>query len=117
MHAAGGSGVDFEGITKKQQTVWATGDFNEIARQVMAVADELVRSVDPHAGQSVLDIACGSGNAVHLQFEGEDRLRRSETAEGAVRRGRGRDRLRADANIGTVVRARRVNRPTRQHHG
>jgi hypothetical protein len=37
MQAPGGS-VDFEAITKKQQTVWAAGDFNEVARQVMAVA-------------------------------------------------------------------------------
>ena len=55
--------VDFEAITKKQQTVWAAGDFNEVARQVMAVADDLVRTVDPHAGRRVLDVACGSGTS------------------------------------------------------
>lgn len=62
MQTPSGS-ADFQAITQKQQTVWATGDFNEVARQVMAVADELVRTVDPHAGQRVLDVACGSGNA------------------------------------------------------
>ena len=55
--------ADFEAITKRQQTVWASGDFNEVARQVMAVSDDLVRAADPHAGQRVLDVACGSGNA------------------------------------------------------
>ena len=58
-----GDTVDFEAITKKQQTVWASGDFNEVARQVMQVSDDLVRAADPRAGQHVLDVACGSGNA------------------------------------------------------
>jgi ubiquinone/menaquinone biosynthesis C-methylase UbiE len=55
--------VDFEAITKKQQAVWATGDFHEIGRQVIQVSDDLCRAVDPHAGAKVLDVACGSGNA------------------------------------------------------
>ena len=59
----------------------------------------------------------GRRDAVHLQFEREDRLRRSEAAKRAVRRGRGRDRLRADADVGTVVRTGGVNRPARQDDG
>lgn len=55
--------VDFEAITRKQQTVWATGDFHEIGRQVLQVSEDLCRAVDPHAGAKVLDVACGSGNA------------------------------------------------------
>ena len=54
---------DYRGVTAKQQATWATGDFNEIARQVMTVSAATVDAVDPHAGQRVLDIACGSGNA------------------------------------------------------
>lgn len=55
--------IDFRVITERQQATWATGDFNEIARQVMSVSEALCQSVDPHAGQRVLDVACGSGNA------------------------------------------------------
>ena len=54
-------------------------------------------------------------DAVHLQLEREDRLRRAEAAEGAVRRGVGRDRLRADPDVRTVVGTGGVNRPARQH--
>lgn len=62
MQTQGGA-VDFGAITKKQQTVWATGDFHQIALTVMSAAEDLVRAADPRPGQKVLDVACGSGNA------------------------------------------------------
>jgi ubiquinone/menaquinone biosynthesis C-methylase UbiE len=55
--------IDYRVITERQQATWATGDFHEIARQVMTVSESLCAAVDPHACQSVLDVACGSGNA------------------------------------------------------
>ena len=55
--------VDFGAITERQQQTWASGDFNELARQVMSASEDLVRAADPHADQRVLDVACGSGNA------------------------------------------------------
>jgi ubiquinone/menaquinone biosynthesis C-methylase UbiE len=54
---------DYRTITERQQATWATGDFNELARQVMSVSEALCSAVDPRAGDRVLDIACGSGNA------------------------------------------------------
>ncbi|MET0411582.1 MAG: class I SAM-dependent methyltransferase [Polyangiaceae bacterium] len=53
---------DYTAITSKQRDTWAMGDFNVIALSIMAVSEGLVASVDPHAGQRVLDVACGSGN-------------------------------------------------------
>lgn len=55
--------IDYGAITVRQQATWATGDFNEVARQIMPVSEALVRACDPRAGQRVLDVACGSGNA------------------------------------------------------
>jgi SAM-dependent methyltransferase len=55
--------VDYHVITERQQATWATGDFHEIGRQVIPVSESLCQAVDPHAGQCVLDVACGSGNA------------------------------------------------------
>jgi SAM-dependent methyltransferase len=54
---------DFPRITRAQQETWATGDFHEISRQNAWMAEDLVRTVDPHAGERVLDVACGSGTA------------------------------------------------------
>ena len=53
---------DYSDLTERGRAVWSSGDFNEIARQTMMVADDLVRAADPRPGQHVLDVACGSGN-------------------------------------------------------
>ncbi len=53
---------DYSAITSKQRDTWAMGDFNVIALSIMPVSEGLVASVDPHPGQRVLDVACGSGN-------------------------------------------------------
>lgn len=55
--------ADFESVTQRQRETWATGDFHEIARQNIFMADALCRVVDPHPGDRVLDIGCGSGTA------------------------------------------------------
>jgi SAM-dependent methyltransferase len=52
---------DLARITRTQQESWATGDFHEISRQNTWMGEDLVRTVDPHAGERVLDVACGSG--------------------------------------------------------
>ena len=54
---------EFLKITNNQKQTWSKGDFNEIARQNVVMAEELVKVVDPHPGQKVLDLACGSGTA------------------------------------------------------
>jgi len=53
---------DFGALTERGRAVWSSGDFNEIARQTLAVAEDLCRAADPRPGQKVLDVACGSGN-------------------------------------------------------
>lgn len=53
----------FAEITKNQKSIWSKGDFNEIARQNVVIAEALCRAVDPQPGQVVLDLACGSGTA------------------------------------------------------
>jgi SAM-dependent methyltransferase len=54
--------IDYQELTARGRQTWSSGDFNEIARQTMAVAEDLCREVDPHPNEKVLDIACGSGN-------------------------------------------------------
>src|SRR5688572_26092468 len=56
-------GIDYAAVTQRLQATWATGDFHEIARQIVPVSEALVQRVDPRPGQRVLDVACGSGNA------------------------------------------------------
>ncbi|WP_254864166.1 class I SAM-dependent methyltransferase [Halovivax gelatinilyticus] len=54
---------DYASVTKGQRETWSSGDFNEIARQNVEMAERLCNAVDPHPGQRVLDVACGSGTA------------------------------------------------------
>lgn len=55
--------ADYESITDRQRETWGTGDFHEIARQNWVMAEALCAAVDPHPGERVLDVACGSGTA------------------------------------------------------
>lgn len=55
--------VNYEDITESQRQTWSDGDFNEIARQNVVMAEALVEAVDPHPRERVLDVACGSGTA------------------------------------------------------
>lgn len=47
----------------RQQATWASGDFAQIATLIVPVAEHLSDAADLRACSSVLDVACGSGNA------------------------------------------------------
>lgn len=49
-------------LKQKHQATWASGDYDQIARGIMPVADHVVRGARIRAGDRVLDIACGTGN-------------------------------------------------------
>lgn len=55
--------VDFSELKRKHRATWASGDYDQIARGVQPVADHVVRCARVRAGERVLDIACGTGNA------------------------------------------------------
>jgi len=54
---------DFEAIKKKQQTTWASGDFAVIGTTLQIVGELLAEAADIRAGERVLDVAAGNGNA------------------------------------------------------
>lgn len=53
---------DFTELKQKHRKAWASGDYDQIARGILAVADHVVRSARLRAGERVLDVACGTGN-------------------------------------------------------
>lgn len=55
--------LDHAAVTAAQQSTWSEGDFHEIDRQNVVMAEELCAALDPRPGASVLDVACGSGTA------------------------------------------------------
>jgi SAM-dependent methyltransferase len=55
--------VDFEAIKERQRMGWEAGDYPRVGNTLQLMAERLVEAADVHAGQRVLDVACGQGNA------------------------------------------------------
>jgi SAM-dependent methyltransferase len=49
-------------VTARQQAAWSTGDFHRIGVSQVIVGELLVRDLQVHAGERVLDVAAGAGN-------------------------------------------------------
>src|SRR5882672_11773577 len=54
---------DFAAIKARQQATWAAGDYAVIGTTLQIVGERLCEAVDLRAGESVLDVAAGNGNA------------------------------------------------------
>jgi ubiquinone/menaquinone biosynthesis C-methylase UbiE len=48
---------------QRARATWAAGDFDAIAERIWAVGNDLVERVGIGAGETVIDVACGTGNA------------------------------------------------------
>ena len=57
------AGPDLSDIKARQQATWASGDFAVIGTTVQIVGELLAEAVDVRAGERVLDVAAGNGNA------------------------------------------------------
>jgi SAM-dependent methyltransferase len=55
--------MDIATVKQRQQAAWAAGDDAVVGSRLLLTAELLRESVDLRAGQRVLDVACGSGNA------------------------------------------------------
>jgi SAM-dependent methyltransferase len=54
---------DLAAIKQRQQATWASGDFSVIGTTLQLVGELLAEAVDVRAGEQVIDIAAGNGNA------------------------------------------------------
>src|SRR5215210_5197490 len=55
--------TDFDAVKQQQQRMWGTGDFAVIAWNTVYPGELLCEAVELRAGEKVLDVATGSGNA------------------------------------------------------
>jgi ubiquinone/menaquinone biosynthesis C-methylase UbiE len=53
---------DYTELKQKHRKTWGSGDYDQIARGIITVADHVVRAARVRAGERVLDVACGTGN-------------------------------------------------------
>ncbi len=56
-------GLPYDAIKSRQQATWASGDFAVIGTTLQIVGELLAEAVDVRAGEHVLDVAAGNGNA------------------------------------------------------
>ena len=54
---------DLAAIKQRQQATWASGDFAVIGTTLQIVGESLAEAADIRAGERVLDVAAGNGNA------------------------------------------------------
>ena len=54
---------DYAAIKQRQQATWASGDFAVVGVTLQIVGESLAEAADIRAGERVLDVAAGNGNA------------------------------------------------------
>jgi SAM-dependent methyltransferase len=54
---------DYAAIKQRQQATWASGDYTIVGTTLQIVGETLAEAVDVRAGERVLDVAAGNGNA------------------------------------------------------
>lgn len=88
------SAVDPMSIKGRQQTMWASGDFAVIGTTLQIVGELLCEGVDLRAGERVLDVAAGNGNATLAAARRFGKVTSTDYVPALLERGR----RRADAD-------------------
>jgi ubiquinone/menaquinone biosynthesis C-methylase UbiE len=55
--------IDLDALKARQRAAWSSGDYALIGTTLQIVGEDLCEALDVRAGQSVLDVAAGNGNA------------------------------------------------------
>jgi ubiquinone/menaquinone biosynthesis C-methylase UbiE len=87
------------GIKARQQAMWASGDFAVIGTTLQIVGELLSEGADVRAGQRVLDVAAGNGNATLAAARRFAEVTSTDYVPALLERGR----LRAEADGLTVT--------------
>lgn len=55
--------TDLDVVKHKQQAAWSSGDYASVGNRILVVSELLCEAADVRAGERVLDVATGTGNA------------------------------------------------------
>src|SRR5882672_12662425 len=81
---------DLRAIKTKQQVTWASGDFAVIGTTLQIVGEWLAEAADIRAGERVLDVAAGNGNATLAAARRFARVTSTDYVPALLERGRRR---------------------------
>jgi SAM-dependent methyltransferase len=77
-------------VKERQQAMWASGDFAVIGTTIQIVGELVCEGVDLRAGERVLDVAAGNGNATLAAARRFARVTSTDYVPALVERGRRR---------------------------
>lgn len=84
------SAPDYEAIKQRQRATWATGDYAVIGTTLQIVGERICEAVDLRAGERVLDVAAGNGNASLAAARHFARVTSTDYVDALLSRGRER---------------------------
>ena len=84
--------IDLSAIKQRQQRTWASGDYGAVAARIVPIAEQLVERAGLRPGESVLDVATGTGNAALAAARGDCEVTGLDYVNGLLERGRERAR-------------------------
>ena len=79
-----------QSVKARQQAMWASGDFAVIGTTLQIVGEVLCEEVDLRAGERVLDVAAGNGNATLAAARRFARVTSTDYVPALLERGRQR---------------------------
>ena len=82
--------LDLAAVKARQQAMWASGDFAVIGTTLQIVGELLCEAVDVRAGERVLDVAAGNGNATLAAARRFARVTSTDYVPAFLERGRRR---------------------------
>ncbi len=85
---------DYAAIKQRQQATWASGDYAVVGATLQIVGETLAEAVDLRAGEAVLDVAAGNGNAILAAARRFAEVTSTDYVPALLERGR--ERARAD---------------------
>lgn len=81
---------DFEAIKKKQQAMWASGNYGKVGSTLQITGESLCEAMDLSSGESVLDVAAGNGNATLAAARRYCRVTSTDYVQELIDQGRAR---------------------------
>ncbi|MBU6259680.1 MAG: class I SAM-dependent methyltransferase [Burkholderiales bacterium] len=82
--------VDDDAIKQRQHGVWASGDYAALGTTLQIVGETLAEAADLRAGEAVLDIAAGNGNATLAAARRNARVTSTDYVQALLDKGRAR---------------------------